>query len=818
MAVPGLRWLAWTALLGGWVGAGAACSDQGHDVYRIDLTPEADLAGAPYTGWTRAHYEAVFGRLCVGWLAHRKESLARVDLPRPGGWAEIEGVSRMLPAVGAWLADPENPDVIYVDDEPIDLVELSVSTMVALTDPENDERWPELQQTWFQGNVEAAYVAQFLVQTRTRVWDRMTLEQRNRMMGWMMPGNSDQEVYTTNWNLFPAMRNVARAQLGYPVDPAWNDEYLDQIEEDYLGDGWYGDGETGSVDWYNSFVLHPEMLFWARWEGERDPERKERIERRARAYLSHLPYLFAPDGRTIPWGRSLAYRTAILAPLAFALQADLSPNRPGLDRRIVSGNLSYHMGGDPASTGMMINDLDIIPMGYLGEDFRVREGYISAGSTYFATRALQVLALPRDHEFWTAVEEPLPVEHGAFERVMPAARLGVFSSGGDEPLTLWNGGNQKSETPYSKLNYSSHFPFQRVNVDKSSPYDSALSVSPDGSTFWERGFMYEGAVAPGFAFNRSAFEHNRGFLTQVGLGMDDLMVHVSCVDPGVEADARGVRLFEGSYPIAIDPIPEVEDGMRTPEGLVRRSGELWEYARSSTGNVMIAALWGFDMTLPAHAFKGRDDINLIHRRAVQPAVATRNPTHGPQCAANLQLARIATFDPQEVRARVRMFEMDEVGRTVRVGLDGGVDGGGSVDVWASMVPFADPVEVEVAGFRFTGPLRYARVEREGRRLVAAGVRSIVDPEGVVVFEPEAGLGLAAGMVEIELDARRIVTDVPGYFGVGPVRSLAGLGVDGQWTDRTTQIVVDGKRVLIPAAVFEAHATAFDLTTATFRTE
>jgi len=58
------------------------------------------------------------------------------------------------------------------------------------------------------------------------------------------------------------MCNVARRELGYPVDPAWNDEYLGQIEEDYLGDGWYGDGETGSVDWYNSFVLHPEMLFW----------------------------------------------------------------------------------------------------------------------------------------------------------------------------------------------------------------------------------------------------------------------------------------------------------------------------------------------------------------------------------------------------------------------------------------------------------------------------------------------------------------------------------------------------------------------------
>jgi hypothetical protein len=801
----------------------AGCGPGRSDAYPIDTNPAADWEASPYTGWTRAHYEAVFGRLCAGFVAHRSEGGARALLPDPGGWSQIEGVSRMTFALGAWLADPHNPDVIDVDGVEIDVATLVREMLVVLSDPQSDERWPELRPGYYQANVEAAYVAQLIVQTEDRVWSRMTYEEREQVMAWLSAADAEQEYYTNNWNLFGAMRNVARLRLGYAVDVASTDAYLDRIEQEYVGDGWYGDGALHNLDWYNSFVLHPELLFWAMKEGHRDRARAERIVRRLRAYLHHLPYLFAADGRAVAFGRSLAYRTAILAPLPLALQAGVSALPPGQARRLVSGNLAYHMRGDPSSTDAMIDDDDLVTIGYLGERHDVREGYISSGSPYFATRVLQVLALPRDHEFWTAHEAPLPADQGAFEHVMPAPALTSFSAGGDEPVTLWNGGNQTSGSTYAKLAYSSHFPFQRVPVDGSTAYDAALAATPDGSTFWLRGPAFEAMVAPGLVLNRSAFEGNEAIASRAGVNVGDVLVRLGCVDPGVTSDDRGLRLFEGAHPVALDSVvlPDPEQpptGERLDVEIVRRSGgeALWEYARSSTGSVMIAALLGYDMTIPAHAFKGHTDLNLVHEQAVQPAIATRVASQGPQCVASLQLSRAADFDPAEVRARVRDVVVDQDARTFRFGLDGGADGGGTVDVWVSLATWIEPGPLEVAGFRFEGSLRYARVERGGRRVAAAGATVIRDPDGVVVFEVEPGSGPAT--VSIDLDAGRITTDAPGRFGAIEPLAIAGLDVDGGWTDRTNEVGIDGEGLRVPAEVLEAHTTAQELTMGTFAVE
>ncbi len=108
----GARW--WSVAALGLLAA-LGCGPGPSEAYVIDTSPLDDLAASPYTGWTRAHYEAVFGRLCVGFVAHRSPGGGRVVLPNPGGWAEVEGVSRMMFALGAWLADPNNPAVIEVD-------------------------------------------------------------------------------------------------------------------------------------------------------------------------------------------------------------------------------------------------------------------------------------------------------------------------------------------------------------------------------------------------------------------------------------------------------------------------------------------------------------------------------------------------------------------------------------------------------------------------------------------------------------------------------------------------------------------------------
>jgi hypothetical protein len=780
------------------------CAPPQGDAYVIDLDPEADFEASPYTGWTRAHYEAVFGRLVHGYANHLSPRKGRAVLPGlEGGWTQVEGVSRMMPAIGAWLSNPENPSVIEVEGQRIDLVELSLQTLHTIQNPDDSERWPALRDVWFQGNVEAAYVAQFLVNTRGRVWDRLSEEDRGRLSRWLTAANAEEEVYSNNWNLFPVMRNVARNQLGLDSDDTSTDAYLDKIDDLYEGDGFYGDGVRPNFDYYQSFVFHPELLHWAWWEGDRDPTRKERIVKRSQAYLHHLPYFFSSTGAAIPFGRSLSYRTAVTAPIAVAVQAGFSPHDPGLDRRMISGNLSFHLGGDTTSTKYMISDENVVTIGYLGETLRVREGYISTGSPYFGTRALQVLALPRDHEFWTATEEPLPADTASFDHVVPAPSFALFGNGPTEPTNLWNGGNHSEVPTYSKLNYSSHFTFSRVQADGQDAYDSALSASPDGDTFWARGPSFDSAVGHGFVYNRSAFDTHGALASQAGVSFGDVLVRASCVDPGVVEGKGPIRLFEGGHPVKVDSVDE-EDPESVPYTRVSGGDSLWEYVESSTGHVMIAALYGFDMTVPAHAFKGDDGLNLVHRRSIQPAVATRNPNAQAHCVASLHVSRLAPFDPALERKRLTYLSFNEALRRFSFTIDDEVRAMVSLAVWP------DPVVVSVGGHLFEGPVRYARVNSGGERMAATGATEISD-DAALHFVSSAG----PATVLIDRVEGRIETSAPGYFGAPNVVHVWGLEVGGAWADITGEVMNDGDGLTISPDVWARFATDQELTLATF---
>jgi hypothetical protein len=771
--------------------------------YTVDLDPPADWDASPYTGWTREHYVAVFGRMCLGYSQHLTEDGGRIDLPNPGGWSPIEGIARMMLAIGPWLSNPANPDVIIVDGTRIDLVELSRKTLVTLSDPRHVERWPRPQPGWSQGNVEAAFVAQFLVLTSERVWPQLTAQEQRQVMNWLVPGDADKEVYGNNWSLFPTMRNVARAKLGYRVDVNATDRYLDTIEAAYAADGWYSDGQDWAFDWYNSFILHPELLFWAMHEGQRDPERAERIIRRARAYLHHIQYMFAANGSAVAFGRSLTYRTAVLAPLPLAIQAGVSPLPPGRARRLLSANLAYHMNGDPSSTNAMINGDDLIGIGYLGSKTNVRDPYISVGSPYFASRILQVLALPPDHEFWTAKEEPLPVDEGPFEHAMPGPGLTSFSLGGDEPVNLWNGGNQKNAPAYSKLNYSTHFPFQIVHVNDTVAYDSALYATPDDETFLGRGRVFDVVTAPGYVFNRSTLDGQAAMVSRAGLDFGDRLVRLACLSPGVGGE-RGLRLFEGAHPIAVDDLDE--EAIAAGElPIVRESGgtELWEYASSSMGSVMIAALFGFDMTIPAHAFRGQDNLNLVHAHALQPALATRYPTTQPQCVASLAIARLAEFDAAQEAASVTAT-LDEATRSFIVEADAG-----EIAAWVTLANWADPTEVTLREYVFAGPLRFARVDGEGRRITAVGVVEIRDPQDRVVFSSEAPVSLS-----LDLERGQVVLDGPGRLWLPGVVAVEGVVVGGETVDRSDEII-ESDELVFDEAIVRAHGQEQELVLATF---
>src|SRR5690606_21553440 len=120
-----------------------------------------------------------------------------------------------------------------------------------------------------------------------------TVIEQARIMRWLEPAK---EPLAANWLAFQIARNSARGALGCSVPHDALREQLDRLERDYAGDGFYRDGHIHRVDWYNAFVIHPELSFWRSTLAHADLEpieraRVDRVARRTQAFLGHLPHL-----------------------------------------------------------------------------------------------------------------------------------------------------------------------------------------------------------------------------------------------------------------------------------------------------------------------------------------------------------------------------------------------------------------------------------------------------------------------------------------------------------------------------------------------
>ena len=106
--------------------------------------PALDYARSPYTGWTRAHWEAVLARLTFGFAlaADRQGSPARALFPndrcdRPDSVDGLEAFARIAVAWGAWLRNPTNPESVQFQGHELNLADFLKQGLLDGTNPES---------------------------------------------------------------------------------------------------------------------------------------------------------------------------------------------------------------------------------------------------------------------------------------------------------------------------------------------------------------------------------------------------------------------------------------------------------------------------------------------------------------------------------------------------------------------------------------------------------------------------------------------------------------------------------------------------------
>jgi len=426
------------------------------------VLPPSDYDRSPITGWTRAHWESVADR----WLSHIARYStgegARPRLPGRVTWAGVAREGMETIARSFLLAAPRI--AASSDAESDALAERYARALLAGTQPDGAEAWP-LGVTCrtplvgvTQSIVEAAHIAFALSLCTDRLWDGFTRPEQLQIAGWLRH-HGRTEVWQNNWQLFPAMCEGFLTSVGEDVSGCNGQQGVDRVESWYLGDGWYTDGPRNAVDYYNAWTIHPFLWAWYRMTARTQTAQAQRHLERLSEYIAAFSTLIADDGAVVHVGRSLTYRTAMLAPLWCAEISGVSPLNPGQTRALASSVLKNFV-----ERGVGVNAP--LSLGWYGPHEPMTQSYSGYGSPYLAGLGFMGLAVPGSGPVWDQQEEAASTRGASLTESWRAVGWRVDAAG-DGVVRLVNHGSDHAWMPveagrdaddphYAKLAYSTH--------------------------------------------------------------------------------------------------------------------------------------------------------------------------------------------------------------------------------------------------------------------------------------------------------------------------------------------------------------------------
>jgi hypothetical protein len=320
---------------------------------------------------------------------------------RDKGVTYMEGFGRLMAGLAPWLSLPD--DDTAEGKQKKQLKEWALKSYAHAVNPKSPDYL--LWRKEGQPLVDAAYVAESFLRGYDALWVPLSEETKQQYITEFTQLRRVDPPHT-NWVLFSAtvetfLKKAGAASDTYRITSA----YLD-INDWYVGDGWYSDGPEFAFDYYNSFVIQPmyvESLEVITEAGQKsiykiNKESYFTALKRMQRYGVILERLISPEGTFPVFGRSITYRTGTLQPLALLAWKQQLPAE--LTNGQVRGAMTAvikNMFGDNRN----FNKAGYLTLGFNGSQPKISDWYTNNGSLYLASLAFLPLGLPADHPFWT---------------------------------------------------------------------------------------------------------------------------------------------------------------------------------------------------------------------------------------------------------------------------------------------------------------------------------------------------------------------------------------------------------------------------------
>ena len=312
----------------------------------------------------------------------------------------MECFGRLMAGLAPWLTLPD--DITEEGLKRSLLKDWALKSFTHAVDPQSSDYL--LWRKEGQPLVDSAYFSNALIRAPRQLWDPLDGVTKSRIIAELKQLRRVSPPYT-NWLLFAAMNEAFLLSIGEEYDRMRIDLTLKKLNEWYVGDGWYADGEKFHFDYYNSFVMHPmllEVLEVLVKTGKADKSLYEQALKRTQRFAEHLERLISPEGTYPPFGRSLTYRTGAFQPLALLAWRKQLPTKL-TEGQVRAALIAVHK-------RIFDNPTNFTPDGYLtigfaGHQPELGDWYSNNGSMYITSESFLPLGLPAGDTFWTSKEE-----------------------------------------------------------------------------------------------------------------------------------------------------------------------------------------------------------------------------------------------------------------------------------------------------------------------------------------------------------------------------------------------------------------------------
>lgn len=318
----------------------------------------------------------------------------------------MECFGRLMAGLAPWLSLPD--DDTAEGKQRKQLREWALKSYAQSVDPESKDYL--LWRKEGQPLVDAAYIAESFLRGYDALWVPLDDLTKQRYIAEFQQLRRVDLPYT-NWLLFSSTVECFLKKAGAQTDYYRITSALRKVDEWYVGDGWYSDGEDFAFDYYNSFVIHPMYVeclevmtnggkqnIW-NVKGGNFPNALKRMQR----FGMILERFVSPEGTFPVFGRSITYRTGVLQPLALlSLRGWLPKELPAGQVRAAMTAVIQRMFGDNRN----FNAEGYLTLGFNGSQPNISDWYTNNGSLYLASLAFLPLGLPADAPFWTDAPQP----------------------------------------------------------------------------------------------------------------------------------------------------------------------------------------------------------------------------------------------------------------------------------------------------------------------------------------------------------------------------------------------------------------------------